>query len=337
VLDLTVSIINHNSVEPLRGCLDSLLPNLSAVQAKIFVVDNLCAERAEPMLAREYPQVEVISNTQTLGFGANHNQVLRRCQTESRYVLLLNPDTRLPPDLISRLIAFMETEPHAAAVSPGIQDEQGQMVQTPRRAIHLARDLWLLTTYISNAPGPQRALERMVAWWRALRRTQVQAPAPANRPTPDLVGGEAREVIRGTALLINTQALANTGLFDEDFFLYFEEYDWCFRARAAGWQVYLLPEAIIRHVGGHSTFQRDYFKYFLILIESWLRFYRKHGGGLRRAVLTAWLSSVAVFNFIRWSLPWPGSNEQRQTRKQWRDFSITLLRQLWREPARAAR
>src|SRR5262249_17800997 len=142
-------------------------------------------------------------------------------------------------------------------------------------------------------------------------------------------------VVRGTALLINTQALAAAGLFDERFFLYFEEYDWCFRARAAGWQVYLLPAAGIRHVGGHSTFQRDYFKYFLILTESWLWFYRKHGGWLRRTTLAAWLSLVALFNWGRWALPWPAPAPRRASRRKWRDFSLTLLRRLWRDPARA--
>jgi GT2 family glycosyltransferase len=337
--DLTVSIINHNSVAPLQKCLDSLLPNLNGLETKVYVVDNLCEERAGPMLAKLYPQVEVIGNTQTLGFGANHNQVLKRCQQETRYVLLLNPDTVLPPRVISRLLDFMRTHPEAAAVSPGIEDEHGQPVPTPRRAIHTARDLWLLTTYISNTPRAQGAIEKVVTRWRRSVTARLSAKADSGEApaTNNGMAGEAREVIRGTALLINAQALASTGLFDEDFFLYFEEYDWCFRARQAGWQVFNLPAVVITHVGGHSTFQRNYFKYFLILIDSWLLFYGKQGGWGRRSTLVAWLTLVALINWGRWSALWPAPAEARTSRRQWREFSTSLLRQLWKQPARAAR
>ncbi len=325
MLDVTVSIVNHNSVEPLRVCLASVVENLAGLAGEIQVVDNACAEQAAAMLRAEFPAVRVISNTRVLGFGANHNQVLRRCLARSRYVLVLNPDTRLPPGLVPQLVAHMDEHPRAAVVSPSNVEPDGQVTPLPQRMIHLSRDLVMLAIYISDWPGALAWLKRA----NARRKTLGRRPgaAPAAQPPETAAQWQTGEVVWGAAMLLRSQAIEVVGLFDEAFFLYFDEYDWCRRAWRLGWENHWLPNLRIFHEGGHSTNRRDYYHYFQIRVESWLKFYLKHGGRLRHAILAGWVRLVIGLNLARLALAASGGANSPEL-KTHREFLVSLRARL---------
>jgi len=335
-LDLIVSIVNHDSVEALRECLPTVLANLDGLRAEVWVVDNACAERAGPMVRAEFPQVRVLENDAVLGFGANHNQVIRRALDRSRYVFSLNPDTRLPPDALRRMVAALDANPRTGMLGVSVAYEDGRVQPLPREVIHLPRDLLMLTVYISHWPRLLRWLER--ANQRRKEHAVVETPA-AHEPASALTGpaaeaeGTPSRVVSGAAMMLRSAAVRDVGLFDEAFFLYFEEYDWCYRARQAGWEVRSLPGVEIVHAGGRSTSRHDYYYYFMIRLESWVRFYQKHGGHLRWRVLAGWMRALAGLNLARLAAARALGRERGEPQRTQREF----LRRLLRFGARGAR
>ncbi|HMQ53875.1 MAG TPA: glycosyltransferase family 2 protein [Anaerolineae bacterium] len=325
-MKLKISIVNHNSVQPLRDCLLSLLENVKGLEHEIYVVDNLCQERAGEMLAREFPQVKVLSNNQVLGFGANHNQVLKQILDDSDYVLVLNPDTVLPPGSVPRMLDFLQTHETVAVCSPTLIGTDGPWTSIPERSVKLHRDALLIAMYISNAGGLNRWLDRLRG------RGQPADPEPRSQPAPAVDragdGAEYREVIVGACMLFRSAALREVGLFDEQFFLYFEEYDWCLRAKAKNWRICWLRNVEIYHLKGYSTTRLDFLEHLLILVESWVHYYRKHGGKGAGWVLQLWLIGVASFNTVRWSLTYLVRPKQRGVVGPWRAFSVNLIRKM---------
>lgn len=342
-LDLIVSIVNHNSVEALRECLPTVLTNLDGLRAEVWVVDNACAERAAPMLRAEFQPVRVLANDAVLGFGANHNQVIRRALDRSRYIFVLNPDTRLPPDALRRMAASLDAHPRTGMLGVSVVYEDGRGQPLPREVIHLPRDLVMLTVYISHWPGLLAWLDR--ANQRRKRRRQADPGEQSDRGVEDAAtGGSAGEtaagtqtpepapppthsrVISGAAMMLRSAAVREVGLFDEAFFLYFEEYDWCYRARQAGWEVRSVPGVEIIHAGGRSTSRHDYYHYFMIRLESWVRFYQKHGGPVRWRVLAAWMRVLAGLNLARLAAAAALGRDRAGAQRPQREFLAQLLR-----------
>ncbi len=341
-LDLIVSIVNHNSVEALRECLPTVLASLDGLRAEVWVVDNACAERAAPVVRAEFPQVRVLENEAVLGFGANHNQVMRRALDRSRYVFVLNPDTRLPPDALRRMVASLDAHPRTGMLGVSVAYEDGRVQPLPREVIHLPRDLLMLTVYISHWPGLLTWLER--ANQRRKRRPagptapsdsgMVEAAAEANTGVTAAEAEAAPSgVVSGAAMMLRSAAVREVGFFDEAFFLYFEEYDWCYRARRAGWEVRSLPGVEIIHTGGRSTSRHDYYYYFMVRLESWVRFYQKHGGPVRWRVLAGWMRALAGLNLARLAAARALGQAHAEAQQPRREFLYRLMR----SGARAAR
>jgi hypothetical protein len=331
-MKLKVSIVNHNSVEPLRNCLVSLVDNLREVEHEIYVVDNLCEERAGEMLAREFPQVKVLNNSRVMGFGANHNQVLKRILNDSDYVLVLNPDTVLLPGALPQMLDFLQTHETVAVCSPTLVGRDGPWTSLPERSVKLHRDALLIALYISNASELNRWLDRV--------RGHGRSPGAAEGSSPAQPAGEGSaldvrycEVIVGACMLFRAEALRQVGLFDERFFLYFEEYDWCLRAREKNWQICWLRSIEIYHEQGYSTTRLDFLKHLSILVESWVRYYHKHGGKGSGWLLQLWLIGVASFNTLRWSLTYLVQPGQRSTVGPWWLFSVDLIKKMSRVSA----
>jgi GT2 family glycosyltransferase len=332
-LDLVVSIVSHDSVEALRACLPTVMSNLDGLRGEVWVVDNLCAERAAPMLQAEFPHVQVLANDAVLGFAANHNQVIGRSLKRSRYIFVLNPDTRLPPGALRRMVACLDAHPATGVLGVNVAYEDGRVQPLPREVIHLRRDLVMLAVYISHWPGLLSWLERVNARRRG-PTASATAPAARGKPRAEAAGEgpEPSRVVSGAALMLRSAAVQQVGLFDEAFFLYFEEYDWCYRARQAGWEVRTLPGVEIIHTGGCSTTRHDYFHYFMIRLESWVRFYRKHGGPARWHVLAGWMWLLAGLNLAHLRLAallWPAKAATHHARRQ---FLRRLLRHDWHKP-----
>ncbi|MGB8643939.1 MAG: glycosyltransferase family 2 protein, partial [Anaerolineae bacterium] len=224
---LTVIVVSWNTRELLRNCLASLARSVD-LAAETIVVDNGSADGTLEMLAADFPAVRVIANAMNRGFAAANNQGL--AAAHGRYFLLLNSDTVVAPDVLSRLCAFMETHPEAGASGPQLHNIDGTL-QPSGRAF----------------PTLFQAVTALLPMPRALRKTLA---SPVERR--DYTQVAMVDELSGAALCLWRTAIEQVGGLDEDFFFLGEDVDLCWRLHAAGWKIYYVPQAVVTHLWGGS-------------------------------------------------------------------------------------
>lgn len=224
---------------------------------EVVVVDNHSFDGSAAMVEQDFRQVRLIVNGRNAGFAAANNQAIRASSGE--YVLLLNSDTIMLPDTLQRLLSFMETHPDAG----------------------------ICGAHLLGADG-----EEQRSFWRSMPTifSQIRHELPfgryAQRAGDTAVpGNEAFAVARvpGACMMIRRTAIDRIGFLDERFFFYTEDLDWCHRARAAGWQIYVVPRAHVVHFGGGSS-SRDQEKFDVEFYKSRYRYLKKHYGFLHLAL-----------------------------------------------------
>ncbi len=283
--DLSIIIVNWNVCDLLRDCLASLYGAPGAIQGdngtlrlgrygvEVYVVDNASADGSVEMLRAEFPQVTLIASADNLGFTRGNNLALGRSQ--GRYVLLLNPDTRVIDDALTTLLDYAEAHPDVGVLGPRL-------------------------LYADGSPAPSRY--RFPTLMTALMEsTRLEECFPRNcwtrryhmADTPD-DATQAVGWVNGACMLVRRAAFERVGPLDEGFFMYSEEVDWCRRITDAGWQVVYLPTATVMHYEGRSSAQVAPARH-IRFQTSKIRYFRKHHGrwqaGLLRAFL--WLDYAA--------------------------------------------
>jgi len=256
-VDLSIVIVSWNTRDLLRDCLASLPGATAGLAAETFVVDNASGDGSAAMVGAEFPACRLLEGGGNLGFARGNNLALPLCA--GRAVLLLNPDTVCPPGSLAALFACLMATPDAAAAGPTLVDAAGRPVVSwgdfPAARLHL---LSLLDPQRRWLPG-------------RLRRAGLGVV-----PAPDSRGGPV-DYVTGACLMLRREALAAVGPLDERYFMYFEETDWCRRARSAGWRVYHCPTVRVTHLEGRAAERTGRFR-----LEQFQHSYRlfmaRHGG-----------------------------------------------------------
>ena len=263
--DLSIIIVSWNVCELLRACLEAVLAE--PLRQEVLVVDNASSDGTVAMVQERFPQARVIANAENLGFTGGNNQGIRG--SRGCYVLILNPDTRPQPGALSAMLALMEAHPDAAAVGPELLWPDGSVQSSRRRFPTLVTGLLESTL--------------MQQYWRdnrVLRRYYCQ-DLPTDQP-------QAVDWVVGACIMLRRAALDQVGLFDEGYFMYSDELDWCFRAKRTGWQVYHLPQAKVVHYHGKSS-EQNLLARELRFQDSKLRFFGKHYGRWQAQLLRLFL------------------------------------------------
>ncbi len=206
---------------------------------EIIVVDNASQDGSDAMLKDKYPQVKVIQNTENRGFGAANNQAMR--VMNGRYALLLNSDTVLTENAIHELYAFMENHPEAAMSC-------GQLLNIDGSKQNSIASFPTVLTLLTNMP----LLEYLFPKHYPSKRYNHEKPIEVDSGI-------------GACLLVRKKAIDDVGMFDERYFFFFEETDWAYQMKSAGWKIFYVPTAYIYHLQGQSI-GRD--------IRSRIEFYR---------------------------------------------------------------
>jgi N-acetylglucosaminyl-diphospho-decaprenol L-rhamnosyltransferase len=232
VTDLSVSVVSYRTLALLRQCLSALERDRAQIDMDVTVVDNASGDGSAEMVAEQFPWLRLIRNDHNRGFGAAHNQALRIAS--GRYVLILNSDATPAPGASSTLIGFLDAHPSVAVAGPRLRYPDGR-VQPSRRRFPTLATLLLESTQLQRF-FPDNAV---------LRRYYVA----------DRSDDAAQEVdwLAGACLCVRASAIGQVGMFDERFFMYSEELDWCRRFRAAGWGVAYVPQAEVVHLEGASA------------------------------------------------------------------------------------
>ena len=239
-LDVSVVIVNYKVRDLLRDCLASLAHDIgdgpAQLRGEVWVVDNASGDGSVEMMAAEFPQVKVIASTWNRGYGAANNLAIR--QATGRYLLILNPDTKLPPRAIIDTIAEMERHPDIGALGPKLIRADGTLDRACRRSF----------------PSPEVAFYRLFG----LARLFPNHPRFAAYNLLNVDEDTALDVdsVCGAYMLLRREVVERVGMFDEAFRMYGEDLDWAYRIKQAGWRVRYHPAVTVLHLKGQSSRQR---------------------------------------------------------------------------------
>lgn len=237
--DLSVVIVNWNTKDRLRSCLDSVVKRLASLEHEVIVVDNASEDGSAEMVAETFPQARLIRNQANVGFGTASNQAMR--ESRGRWLLLLNSDTVLVDDSVPDLFAALDRDRSNAGDMADVGIAHCRVTYPDGRLQH--------TAY--RFPNTRRAL------FEALGLYKLTSTA---RAADVLLAGywdhaEERDVdwVAGAFMLLPRTVFEATGGFDERFFMYGEDLEWCYRVRDRGWRVRFFPQATIIHYDHQSA------------------------------------------------------------------------------------
>jgi GT2 family glycosyltransferase len=244
--DASAVIVTYNALPWVEQCLQSVR------EVETIVVDNGSTDGTVDVVRELFPDARVLER-ENRGLAAGWNEGL--AVTSGRYVLILNADAWLTEGSLERLVAFAEEHPEAAIVGPRLSNPDGSL----QRSVRGFPTLWRLATeylFLRKLAPRSRLLNAFYAGGFAHDRV-LEA-----------------EVVMGACMLARRDAVEAAGPLDEDFFLFSEETDWCYRFARAGWKVLFFPGAECVHVGGASHGGR----LFRENVRGHLRFFAKHHG-----------------------------------------------------------
>ena len=261
--DISIIFVSWNCWAYLEDCLKTLLSQTSRCTTRIVVVDNGSTDGTPALLKARYPSVTVVENRENLGFAAANNQAMRIVR--SRYVLLLNPDTVVKPGALDALVEFMDANPDAWVVGPMMMNADGTLQRTGVRF----PNNW-------NIFSEALFLDRLVPSSRVFgRHKELYADPEAARQV---------DYVQGACLMVRSKVTEDLGGMDEQFFMYFEETDWCYRMKMAGGQVWYCPSAKVIHFGGGELAHYDE-RRLVHYHRGLLLFYKKYYSMRKRVVL----------------------------------------------------
>lgn len=239
MLDLSIVIVNYNTSQLLRDCLNSIYNNVGNISFEVFVVDNASPDDSTHMVATEFPQAKLIASPVNGGFAYANNLGLKATgfaadgmpnASAPRYALLLNPDTLLPPTTLASMLQFMDTHPDIGAAGPKLVRPDGSLDLACRRAF----------------PTPEISFYRMTGLSKMFPHSKKFGRYNMTFADPD----ELLEVdsVVGAFMLVRREAIAQAGLLDETYFMYGEDLDWAYQIKAHSWKIFYNPAVTVTHV-----------------------------------------------------------------------------------------
>ncbi len=270
--DVSIIIVNWNTKALLRDCLRSVYDCAGDVGFEIIVVDNASADGSPDVVEEEFPDVRLIRNAGNVGFAAANNQGMRIA--EGRYLLLLNSDTRVLDGAIAKSVRFADAHPDAGIVGCRTLRETG-LVQFNCYRFPSLFNLALSLTGLPRCFPRNRFFGRhRFTWW--------------DYDTPRIV-----DAVAGCFMLARREAVAEVGLMAEDYFMYSEDTDWCWRFKRHGWKTMYTPDAVIEHVRAGSS-SKAATNMYVIERRSLLMFLERKSGTLTRWIANAMFAAGAL-------------------------------------------
>ncbi len=273
---LSILIVNWNTREFLKACLASLPAPLRELEHEIIVVDCASGDGSAEMVTREFPAAILIASGENLGFAAGNNLAFERASGE--FIWLLNPDTEVLGEAPCALLDFLMQNPTVGGAASALIDARDGHIQRSCRTFPTPAALWAQASGLASAfPRSRRfGFYKMGDWNRKTIR-QIEQPM-------------------ASSLMLRREAIgAAGGLFDVRFPIFFNDVDLCLRLKNAGWPLWFVPDARVRHWGGGATSQIR-----AAMIEeshrSLRRFYELHYRGRISPLIygpTVWMSDLA--------------------------------------------
>jgi hypothetical protein len=278
--DLSICIVTLNAREFLQNCLRSIYQQsiyspftgvvsapespatqppasgLSSLSFEIIIVDNGSTDQTAEMVRSEFPQATLIVNETNMGFTRPFNQALRL--SKSQYMLVLNPDTIILPGALDELVNYMNTHPDVGICGPKVLNRDGTLQKACRRGVS----------------RPWAAISYFCGLYKLFPRSKFFGGYLLNYLDEDAICEV--DGVSGSCMLIRREVSAQIGYFDEQFFAYQEDADYCFQAKKAGWKILYLPQSQIIHYGGQGGSRVQPYRSIYEWHRSYYLYYRKN-------------------------------------------------------------
>lgn len=254
-MDLSIIIVNWNTKDLLRDCLDSIYKETKNINFETFVVDNASQDKSAQMVRKNFPQVRLIQNQKNVGFSCANNQAVKLAK--GKYILVLNSDTIILERALERAVQIINGRPEIGILAPKTLNKDGSIQKTIRSDPKLLTQLFFPTK-----------IKKIFPHWKALKEYYCD----------DFDYEKESEIkqAQGSFLLIKRGIIEKIGLFDEKFFIWFEEVDFCLRARKASFKILYSPDLKIIHYGGESFSQINTIKKQVLYSRSLLYYFYKN-------------------------------------------------------------
>ncbi len=232
-IDLSIIIVNYNVKEFLLNLLQSIRNAMNNFAVEIIVVDNASDDGSIELLKEKYPDVKLIVNEKNVGFGAANNQALQIAR--GKYFLLINPDTIIKENTLNEMISFFRRTPGAGIAGCKVLNPDGTLQLACRRGF----------------PGPWTSFTKVMGLSRIFPNSKLFARYNLTY----LNENQTYEVdaVSGAFMMMRRELYEKIGGFDQQFFMYGEDLDLCYRSQKSGYKVYYLHTTEVIHFKGEST------------------------------------------------------------------------------------
>lgn len=269
MFDINIVIVNYNMKPKIDRCLDSLYRDIdqSGLKANVVIVDNASKDGSQDILPGKYPKIKYLYQNENKGFGAGQNVGLSKY--ESKYHFVLNPDTYFFPEenTLRKMYDFMEKEPKVGMIGPKLVYPDGSLQYSCFRFQTFLQPLFSRTKLGLSGKG------KSYHDYLLMKDFDHEDKRPV-------------DWIMGSAMFIRDTALKQVGMFDDRFFMYYEDSDLCRRFWEAGWSVYYVPEAKIEHSYNRASAKIS---------------------GILKSILGNKLARVHIASWIKYMWKWKGN------------------------------
>ncbi|MFT9495339.1 glycosyltransferase family 2 protein [Anaerosolibacter sp.] len=271
-MDISIIIVNYNTKDLTLQTIQSVCKSKTQFAYEVIVVDNASTDDSIQAIRDEFPQITVIQNDKNLGFSKANNIGIK--QATGRYILLLNSDTVVMEDTLELMVNFMDENKDVGASGCKVILPDGSLDKACKRSF----------------PTPLNAI------YNALK-LDVLYPASKRFGQYNLTYLDNNKIhyidcLVGAFMMVRREAIEQVGMLDEEFFMYGEDIDWCYRIKLAGWKIVYYPLVKIIHYKGGSSKKRNP-KLIYEFYRAMYLFYKKHYKNTY-----PWLVTAAVYSGI---------------------------------------
>ncbi|MFC1725339.1 glycosyltransferase family 2 protein [candidate division KSB1 bacterium] len=276
---LSIIIVNWNGSEVILNCLRSIYDNLEDLDFEVIIVDNNSTDGSPELVEKQFPKVSLVRLENNYGFAKANNAGIEKC--DGKYICLLNSDTEIINDSFKEIIDYMDNNDNIGILGPKLLYKDGSFQSSAGRF-----------------PG----IKTELSGYFFLNRIPLLNKLFKDRFIHDEFKN-IRDVdwICGACLFIRRSVIEKIGVFDELFFMYMEDVDYCLRVIRNNWKIVYFPLSKVVHLGGHSVNKADY-KILLNNTSSFFKYYKKHFNNFSYILLSLIFISGTVFRIFLLSM-----------------------------------
>lgn len=233
MIDVSIVIVSYNTKDFLKECLDAVFTKISKkISFEVIVVDNDSKDSSVSMVRKNFPKVHTIVNDKNVGFSKANNIGVK--VTKGRYVLFLNSDAVIREETLETLVEFMDTHPKAGATTAKIELPSGGLDDASHRGFPTPWNAFCHFSGISKFAPHSLLFNGYNLGWKDLNKIHKI------------------DALAGAFMLVRREAGEQIGWWDEDYFFYGEDLDFCYMLKVYGWEIYYIPTVSVLHYKGIS-------------------------------------------------------------------------------------